>query len=50
MKADGVELGFVDAVLLVASDEAGGTVATSDETLLLDPVREHVDVVAYDPT
>lgn len=50
LKADGVELGFVDAVLLAASEEAGGTFATRDETLLLDPVRDRVDVVAYDPT
>lgn len=49
LKDDGVELGFVDAVLLAASDEAGATFATSDETLLLEPVRAQVDVVAYEP-
>lgn len=50
VKGDGVELGFVDAVLVAASEEAGGTFATADETLLLEPVRERVDVVAYDPS
>lgn len=47
LKGDGMELGFVDAVLVATADEAGAAFATNDGTLLAPEVRECVEIVEY---
>ena len=48
LKADGVELGFVDAALVSTADVAGASFTTTDATIRLDAVKSHVDIVDYD--
>lgn len=47
LKAEGVELGFVDATLAASADCAGASFATADETLWKKPVATRIDVVEY---
>ncbi|MFC6989968.1 PIN domain-containing protein [Haloplanus sp. GCM10025708] len=47
LKGEGVELGFVDAILVAAADEVGATFATNDGTPLQSEVRERIHVVEY---
>ena len=48
LKTDGVELGFVDAVLVSAADEAGAKFATNDGTLRREAVSERVAILEYE--
>lgn len=48
IKQDGIELGFVDALLAATAAEAEARFATNDGTLLNDTVASHVDVIEYD--
>lgn len=48
LKADGVELGFVDAMLVSTADEAGATFATNDGTLRRDEVRDRIAILDYE--
>jgi predicted nucleic acid-binding protein len=47
LKSDGVELEFVDAILVAAADEHGATFATNDGGILDSAVEKRVDVVEY---
>lgn len=47
LKADGIELGFVDALLVAAADAAGARFASNDGTIRSDPMKARVDVVEY---
>lgn len=48
LKDDGLELGFVDAILVATADEAGAAFATNDGTVRHDAVKEKVDIVDYE--
>lgn len=48
LKADGIELGFVDALLAATASSSGARFATNDETLRSEPVTDRVDVVPYE--
>lgn len=48
LKADGVELGFVDALLVASAETAGAKFATNDGTIRSQPVRERVTVLDYE--
>lgn len=47
LKSDGVELEFVDAILVAAANEHGATFATNDGGILDAAVEKRVDVVEY---
>lgn len=48
LKDEGVELGFVDALLAATSVEHGARFATNDGTIRSDPVARRVDVIEYE--
>jgi len=47
LKASGVELEFVDALLVASADEHGATFATNDGGLLVPAVQDRVEIVEY---
>jgi len=47
LKSAGVELEFVDAILVAAADEHGASFATNDGGILDPAVKERVDIVEY---
>lgn len=48
LEGEGIELGFVDALLAATAADAGARFATNDGTLLHDVVTERVDILAYE--
>jgi tRNA(fMet)-specific endonuclease VapC len=44
----GIELGFVDALLVATADENGARFATNDQTIRKEAVNTRVDVVEYE--
>lgn len=48
VKADGIELGFVDALLVATASDDDAKFATNDGTILDDAVADRVDVLVYE--
>lgn len=48
LKADGIELGAIDVLLVAAAETAGAKFATNDGTIRSQPVKERVAVVDYE--
>lgn len=48
IKQEGIELGFVDALLAATAVDADARFATSDGTILDETVAAHVDVLKYE--